>query len=152
MYSDGTSETRSTTWWDQVSHQFDPLQLPKRGIGPLSVRGLLGGGKELSATTLGKMLGYYRHGEAYGRQTVYKWELPEKGERLPSKYAMSDQARYCYRRLLEDLVQATTDRRFELATHMGKRAWRFKLVATCKCGRKFEPRRRTARRCGRCIA
>ncbi len=102
---------------------------------------------------MGRLLGYYRDGEFYGRAIISTWERPERGQRLAAKYAMSEAARECYRRLLADLVQATTGGRFELVAHMGKRAWRFGLRATCKvCGRTFAPRRRTDRRCQRCIA
>ncbi len=150
MDQNSTSETRPTGWLDDISNQFDPLQLPKRGIGPLAVRGLLGVG----GTEMARLLSLYRDGsDFYRRQIVYTWERPERGERLAAKYAMSELARECYRRLLADLVQATTGGRLELVAHMGKRAWRFELVGQCaSCGRKFHPRRRTDRRCQRCIA
>lgn len=147
-----TSETRSTARSDDISEHFNPLQLPKRGTGPLAVRGLLktAEGKVIPEPHLGRLLGYYRGGQPYGRGTISTWEAPERGARRVAKYAMSEQALYCYQRLLADLVQATTGGRFELVAQMGKRGWHFKLVGRCRqCGRKFQPRRRTDVHCAR---
>ncbi len=154
MDENAPSETRARAWLDEVSYHFDPLRLTKRGTGPLAVRRLLREwGKVLAADRLGRLLGYYRGGEFYRRQTIYTWERPERGEHLSASHAMTETGRECYRRLLADLVQAATGGRFELVAHMGKRAWRFELVGQCAhCGRKFHPRRRTDRRCQRCIA
>lgn len=142
------SETRPSTWLDQVSNHFDPFKLVKVGIGPYAVRKRVLGVK---GPAMARLLSIYRGpGDSYKRQVIYTWENPERGQPLPPKRQMSERARECYRRLLSDLVEAKLGGRFQLVARLGKSAWRFKLVGQCRvCGRPFEPQRRTDVHCAR---
>lgn len=113
--------------------------------GPLSLRRALG----LSQSEIGRLLARYISKGEYSQPTISNWERPERGVRMPAALEMTDAARTAYRQLLAELLQAVNGR-YHLRAQMGRRRWRFQLLADCvACGRPFLMRRSNEIHCWR---
>ena len=131
---------------ERVSKHFELNRSVARIYGPLSLREALG----LSQAEMGKALGHYTGKKGYTRATICVWERVERETRLPMRYAMTEQTRAAYRRLLADVVEDVSRHEYWVAANMGRRVWHFKLAAACAvCGTKFYPERWGTRRCKR---